>query len=400
MTAASRMTATSALATAAPSPATVVGVALDARAYDIHVGRGLLAQAGALMTPVLTQKRVFIVTDSIVAPLYLAPLTAALEAAGIRADHTVVPAGESAKDFDHLARLLDAMLAAKCERGTMIVALGGGVIGDLAGFAASILLRGVDFVQVPTTLLSQVDSSVGGKTGINTSAGKNLVGSFHQPRLVIADTDVLATLPRRELLAGYAEVAKYGLLGDAAFWTWLEANGKAALAGDARSFDLLRQCIVTSCRAKARIVAADEKEGGVRALLNLGHTFGHALEAEVGYGGALLHGEAVAVGMVLAFALSARLGLCSEADVARVRAHLADVGLPATPPRTGKNGPISAAALIAHMGQDKKMKDGAVTFVLARGIGEAFLTRDVPVADLNATLHKALSAAPDETPTP
>lgn len=378
-------------ATSTQDASTIVSVPLGARAYDIHVGRGLIARAGALMTPVLPQKRVFIVTDSNVAPLYLARVTQSLTQAGVHVDHAVVPAGETSKDFTHLARVLDAMLAAKCERGTMIVALGGGVIGDLAGFAASVLLRGVDFIQVPTTLLSQVDSSVGGKTGINTSAGKNLVGSFHQPRLVLADTDVLATLPVRDLRAGYAEIAKYGLLGDAVFWAWLEANAPTMLKDGARHHDLLRAAIVTSCAAKAKIVVADEKESGVRALLNLGHTFGHALEAEMGYGEGLLHGEAVAIGMVLAFDLSARLGLCPAADAARVRAHMEAVGLPATPPRSGPRGPVTAAALIAHMSHDKKMKDGAVTFVLARRIGEAFLSRDVTAAALEDTLNAALA---------
>lgn len=381
-------------ATAMTSPTetpALVSVSLGARAYDIHVGHGLLARAGAMILPLLTQKRAFIVTDTNVAALYLSRLIESLTAAGVHTHHTVVPAGEASKDFAHLSQVLDAMLATKCERGTMIIALGGGVIGDLAGFAAAVLLRGVDFIQIPTTLLAQVDSSVGGKTGINTGAGKNLVGAFHQPRLVIADTQVLTTLPRRELLAGYAEIAKYGLLGDAGFWTWLETHGQDALRDDARGHDLLRQAILTSCAAKARIVAADEKESGVRALLNLGHTFGHALEAEMGYGGALLHGEAVGIGMAMAFDLSARLGHCAPEDAARVRAHLADVGLPVTPPRHGPRGPITAAALIAHMAQDKKMKDGAVTFVLARRIGEAFLTREVPADALEATLTAALA---------
>ncbi len=367
-----------------------VSVALGARAYDIHVGRGLLARAGELCAPVLKQRRVFIVTDSTVAKLYLGPFIASLSAAGIRADHVTVPAGEASKDFAHLEQVLDAMLKAKCERGTMIVALGGGVVGDLAGFAAAVLLRGVNFIQVPTTLLSQVDSSVGGKTGINTKAGKNLVGAFHQPRLVLADTDVLASLSRRELLAGYAEVAKYGLLGDAAFWKWLEDNGSAALAGGDKAHMLLRQCIVTSCEAKARIVATDEKESGERALLNLGHTFGHALEAEMGYGGALLHGEAVAIGMILAFEMSLRLGLSPAADITRIRSHFTSVGLPVSPPKRGPRGPITPAMLVAHMTQDKKMKDGALTFVLARGIGKAFLTTDVPASALEATLQAAL----------
>ena len=373
------------------SPPAAVNVALGSRSYDIHVGRGLLARAGELFAPILKQRRVFIVTDSTVAPLYLAPLTASLKAAGIRADHVIVPAGETSKDFAHLEKVLDAMLAAKCERGTMIVALGGGVVGDLTGFAAAVLLRGVDFIQVPTTLLSQVDSSVGGKTGINTAAGKNLVGAFHQPKLVLADTDVLGTLPRRELLAGYAEVAKYGLLGDAKFWTWLESNGAAALAGGDNAHSFLRHCIVTSCEAKARIVAADEKESGERALLNLGHTFGHAFEAEIGYGGELLHGEAVAIGMVMAFDMSARLGFAPAADAQRIRAHFTAVGLPTTPPKQGPRGAITAAMLMEHMTHDKKMKDGALTFVLARGIGQAFLTNDVPAAKLEEMLKAALN---------
>ncbi len=379
-------------ARAMTTSAQIVKVALGSRAYDIHVGRGLLARAGDLFAPVLKQRRGFIVTDATVAALYLEPLTANLKASGIRTDHVIVPAGEATKSFAHLEKALDAMLAAKCERHTMIVALGGGVIGDLAGFAASILLRGVDFIQIPTTLLSQVDSSVGGKTGINTIAGKNLVGSFHQPRLVLADTDVLATLPRRELLAGYAEVAKYGLLGDAAFWSWLEKNANIALGGDDQAHDTLRQAIVTSCEAKARIVAADEKESSERALLNLGHTFGHAFEAEMGYGGELLHGEAVAMGMVMAFDISARLGLCPPTDVDRIRAHLKAIGLPVDPPRQGPHGTITAARLMEHMTQDKKMKDGALTFVLARGIGSAFLTNEVPAAKVQETLTAALSA--------
>jgi 3-dehydroquinate synthase len=374
----------------AAAPA-VVRVELDARGYDIHVGRGLLARVGELAKPLLKQRRVFVVTDATVAPLYLATARGAFEGAGIRADHCIVPAGEATKSFAHLEEVLDAMLAAKCERGTMIVALGGGVIGDLAGFAASILLRGVDFIQIPTTLLSQVDSSVGGKTGINTQAGKNLVGTFHQPRLVLADTDVLATLPRRELLAGYAEVAKYGLLGDASFWSWLEQNGAQALAGTEASHGLIRHAIVASCEAKARVVAADEREAGLRALLNLGHTFGHAFEAEMGYGGELLHGEAVAIGMVMAFDISARLGLAPAADTDRIRAHFTAVGLPVQPPKRGLRGAITPEMLIAHMAQDKKTKDGALTFILARGIGAAFTSSDVPLPVLRETLAAALA---------
>jgi 3-dehydroquinate synthase len=371
---------------------TKVAVDLGERSYNIHIGRGLLASAGELMAPVLKQKRTFIVTDSNVAPNYLGPLATSLAKAGIKSDHIIVPAGESSKSFDQLSRVLDAMLAAKCERKTTIVALGGGVIGDLAGFAASILLRGVEFVQIPTTLLSQVDSSVGGKTGINTIAGKNLVGSFHQPRLVLADTDVLITLPRRELLAGYAEVAKYGLLGDADFFAWLEANAAQALTLRRDDQGALNYCIATSCKAKAKIVGEDEKEAGVRALLNLGHTFGHALEAEMGYGDGLLHGEAVGIGMVMAFDLSARMGLCPAADAERARKHLSSVGLPVTPPKTGIHGKITTDALIGHMAQDKKVADGAITFILARGIGHAFTTADVPTTLLRETLDAALRA--------
>jgi len=365
----------------------LVRVELGARSYDIHVGHGLIERAGALMLPVMRQKRAFVVTDANVAPLHLGRLLAALDAAGIAHGHVVLPAGEHTKSFSHLERLLDAMLDARCERGTMVVALGGGVIGDLAGFAASILLRGVDFVQVPTTLLSQVDSSVGGKTGINTRQGKNLVGSFHQPRLVLADIGALATLPARELRAGYAEVVKYGVIDDDAFFAWLEDNGAAVLAGEPAA---VRRAVVTSCEAKARIVAADERESGLRALLNLGHTFGHALEAETGYGPELLHGEAVAIGMVMALELSARLGLAPAADAARLRRHLAACGLPVAP-RAVSNRRWDAARLIGHMGGDKKVQDGRVTFVLARGIGRAFLSRDVPPEALQAVMDAAVT---------
>ncbi len=364
-------------------------VPLAERSYDILVGGGLLAQAGRLMAPVLRQKRVFIVSDATVAGLHLATLTAALDAAGIRHDSHIVPAGEATKSFARLEGLLDAMLAARCERGSMVVALGGGVIGDLTGFAASILLRGVDFVQIPTTLLSQVDSSVGGKTGINTRHGKNLIGTFHQPRLVIIDTDTLATLARREVLAGYAEVVKYGLIDDAPFFAWMEHNGAALVAGDTA---LRRHAILTSCAAKARVVAADEREGGQRALLNLGHTFGHALEAECGYGDTLLHGEAVAIGMLMAFTLSARMGLCPPEDVARLRAHLEAVGLPVVPPRVA-GARLEADVLISHMASDKKVAEGKVTFVLARGIGRSFLCSDVDPRLLREVVTEFVAAS-------
>lgn len=347
-------------------------VNLAERSYDIHIGPGLIDRAGSLMLPVMQGKRAFVVTDDSVAPLYLDRLLASLDKAGIKHLNTVLPHGESTKDFSHLEALVDAMLEARCERSTMVVALGGGVVGDLTGFAAAILQRGLDFVQVPTTLLAQVDSSVGGKTGINTRHGKNLVGAFHQPRLVLADTSALGSLPRRQVLAGYAEVVKYGCIDEPEFFDWLEQNGYHVIVGEEKA---RRHAVAVSCRAKARIVAQDEREGGVRALLNLGHTFAHALEAETGFSDELLHGEAVAIGMVMAFRLSARLGLAPAEDATRLERHLAKVGLP-----TGlnRNRVWDVERLIYHMSGDKKVKDGKVTFVLARGIGQSFLTREVP----------------------
>ena len=362
-------------------------VSLGERSYNIFIGPGLVDQAGAILTPILKQQRTFVVSDNNVAPLYLERLLKALGDSRIKADSLVLPAGESTKDFAHLERVVKTLLSAKVERATTLIALGGGVIGDLTGFAAAIVLRGIDFVQIPTTLLAQVDSSVGGKTGINTPQGKNLAGSFHQPIAVLADIDVLRTLSDRERLAGYAEVCKYGLIGDKDFWHWLEENGEKAIAGDPTA---TVHAVETSCAAKARIVAEDERESGKRALLNLGHTFAHALEAEVGYSGILLHGEAVAIGMVMAFTLSARLGLCSEDDAKRVRSHFESVGLPVAPPR--QIGAMKADTLLAHMAQDKKVQDGDLTFVLARGIGEAFLTQDVSREDLVSILEAALAA--------
>lgn len=364
-----------------------VRVDLGDRAYDIHVGDGLVDRAGSYIRPLLAQPRLIVITDETVASLHLARLAAALEAAGIRHDAVILPAGEATKDFPHLADLCDRILALGIERRTLLLAFGGGVIGDIAGFAASILLRGIDFVQIPTTLLAQVDSSVGGKTGINTAAGKNLVGAFHQPRLVLADTAILSTLNPREMRAGYAEVLKYGLLGDARFFAWLEENGEAVLAQDPGA---LRSAVAASCRAKAAIVANDEREAGVRALLNLGHTFGHALEAETGFGAALLHGEAVAIGMVLAFRLSARLGLAPEADAGRVCRHLQRLGLPADlSVLAGID--ASADTLISHMRTDKKVRDGRLTFVLAHRIGEAFVCHDVAELELRAMLDESLA---------
>jgi 3-dehydroquinate synthase len=369
-----------------------IRVELAGRSYDIAIGPGLIDQAGALSRPLLAAPKVTIVSDETVAPLYGARLAASFDKAGIKATTVTVPAGESSKEFGAFGKLMNDLLDQRPDRRTTLVALGGGVVGDLTGFAASVLLRGVDFIQVPTTLLAQVDSSVGGKTGINTRHGKNLVGTFYQPRLVLADTDVLDTLPRRELLAGYAEVAKYGLIDDSYFFTWCEANGAAVLAGDAAK---RTYAIEQSCLAKARIVAADERETtDLRALLNLGHTFGHALEAETGYGSDLLHGESVGTGMAMAFDLSARLGLCPVADAERVRRHLASVGLPMRLRAIGGDNRRnwSAARLIEHMRGDKKAEGGRLTFVLARGIGKAFVSREVDEAALRGLLDDAISA--------
>ncbi|MBF0326297.1 MAG: 3-dehydroquinate synthase [Alphaproteobacteria bacterium] len=354
--------------------AEIIRVELGERSYDIEIGAGLIDQAGPRMVPVMAGKRAFVVTDDVVAPLYLDRVLASLDRAGIAHGHVVVPHGEHSKCFAQLEELTETMLDARCERSTMVVALGGGVIGDLTGFVAAILQRGLDFVQIPTTLLAQVDSSVGGKTGINTRQGKNLVGSFHQPRLVLADIDTLNSLDRRQMLAGYAEVVKYGIIDDAPFFAWLEEHGPALIDGDQAA---RAQAVAVSCRAKARIVAADEREGGVRALLNLGHTFGHALEAETGFSEELLHGEAVAIGMVMALRLSARLDLAPPDDCARLERHLARVGLPTGLSRQRH---WDVDALVHHMAGDKKVKDGKVTFVLAKGIGRSFLTREVPAA--------------------
>ena len=369
-----------------------IRVDLAGRAYDIVIGPGLIDRAGALCRPLLATPRVVIVSDETVASLYGPRLAASFDKAGVRTTTVTVPAGEGSKEFAAFGRLMNDLLDQRPDRKTTLVALGGGVVGDLTGFAAAVLLRGVDFIQVPTTLLAQVDSSVGGKTGINTRHGKNLVGAFYQPRLVLADTDVLDTLPRRELLAGYAEVAKYGLIDEPDFFTWCEKNGDALLAGDPirRTY-----AIEQSCLAKARIVAADERETtDLRALLNLGHTFGHALEAETGFGSDLLHGEAVGAGMALAFDLSARLGLCAAADADRVRQHLGSVGLPVRLRSIGGDNRRRWAAerLISHMRGDKKAEGGRLTFVLVRGIGKAFVSRDVDEGILGALLDDAITA--------
>jgi 3-dehydroquinate synthase len=374
------------------SAPSIVKVDLAGRAYDIAIGPGLIDKVGELSSKLLAAPRVVIVTDDTVAPLYGQRLAGSFKKAGVDTQTVVVPAGENSKTFDSFGALMNELLDRRPDRKTTLVALGGGVVGDLTGFAAAVLLRGVDFIQVPTTLLAQVDSSVGGKTGINTRHGKNLVGAFYQPRLVVADTNVLDTLPKRELLAGYAEVAKYGLIDDPAFWDWCEQNGAAVLAGDA---DRRTYAIEQSCRAKARIVAADERETtDLRALLNLGHTFGHALEAETGFGPDLLHGEAVGAGMAMAFDLSAQLGLCPPTDAERVRRHLGEVGLPVRLRAIGGDNrrTWNAAKLVEHMRGDKKAEAGRLTFVLARGIGKAFVTREVDERALGTLLDQAIAA--------
>lgn len=365
-----------------------VNVPLGDRAYDVLIGPDLLAEAGRLIAGRLGKARCGIVTDENVAKHHLASLEASLRAEGRHKGSIVLPAGEPTKSFRQLGPLCERLLELGLERGDLVVAFGGGVIGDLAGFAAGILRRGVRFVQIPTTLLAQVDSSVGGKTGINTPQGKNLIGVFHQPSLVIADTDVLKTLPPREMRAGYAEVVKYGLLGDANFFRWLEAAHDGVFGFD---LETLVTTIETSVKAKAAIVARDEHETGDRALLNLGHTFGHALEAWTGYSDRLLHGEGVAIGMCLAFRFSERLGLCPEGTAARVAAHIAAVGLP-TKIGDIPGGAADAAELVRLMGQDKKVKDGRLTFILVRDIGQAFVSRDVDEATVRGFLEGEIAA--------
>lgn len=363
-----------------------VNVALGARSYEVRIGQGLIAQAGKQIAPTLRRKKVAVITDDTVAALHLMALAKSFEAEGIVMTALTIPPGESSKGWAQLARCTEWLLDQKIERRDMIVAFGGGVVGDLVGFAAAILRRGVRFVQIPTTLLAQVDSSVGGKTGINTAQGKNLVGAFHQPSLVLADIDVLSTLPERDFLAGYGEVVKYGLLGDAAFFEWLEKNGPAMAAGDAT----LRQYAVNrSVEMKAGIVSRDETEEGERALLNLGHTFCHALEKATGYSDRLLHGEGVAIGCALAFELSQRLGLCSQEAPSRVRAHLRAMGTKVDIADISGDLP-DAEVLLGLMGQDKKVVDGRLRFVLARSIGDAFVAEDVPPDLVKALLSEAL----------
>ncbi len=364
----------------------VVNVALGERSYDITIGRGTLAALGRKIAALRPGAKAAIVTDATVARLHLAAAEAALAAAGIGVTSVTVPAGEGSKSFAVLERVCEALISARIERADLVVALGGGVVGDLAGFAAAVVRRGLDYVQVPTTLLAQVDSSVGGKTAIDSRQGKNLIGAFHQPVLVVADTALLDTLPAREFRAGYAEVAKYGLIADAGFFAWLEANWREVFAGGPAR----EHAIAVSCRMKAAIVGRDERETGERALLNLGHTFGHAFEAAAGFSDRLLHGEAIALGMVLAFAFSARRGLLAADEAERVERHLAAVGLP-TRIAAVPGGAPDADRLMELIAQDKKVKRGRLTFILARGIGSSFIAPDVEAAEVRAFLLEKLA---------
>jgi 3-dehydroquinate synthase len=366
---------------------TTVRVALDARSYDIVIGRGLLASLGARLTALRPGAKAVIVSDENVARLHLAAAEAALSHAGVAASRVLVPPGEVSKSYRVFEQVCEAVIASRIERGDLVIALGGGVIGDLAGFVASVLRRGLDYVQVPTTLLADVDSSVGGKTAIDSAHGKNLIGAFHQPILVLADTALLDTLPEREFRAGYAEVAKYGLLGDAGFFAWLETNWREVFAGSSAR----EHAIAVSCRAKAAIVARDERETGERALLNLGHTFGHALEAACGFSDRLLHGEAIAAGMALAFEFSARRqGLLPMAEAKRAIGHLAAVGLPTR--LTDIPGPqLSIDHLMDLIAQDKKVKRGMLTFILVRGIGRAFIETGVDPREVRVFLAEKLA---------
>ncbi len=364
----------------------IVPVALGTRAYEIVIGRGVLSSLGARIKALRPGAKVAIVTDENVAKLHLAAAEAALKAAGIESAAIIVPPGEGSKNYATFEKVCEAVIAAKIERNDLIVALGGGVIGDLAGYVAASVRRGLDFVQVPTSLLSQVDSSVGGKTGINSKLGKNLIGAFHQPILVVADTALLDTLSPREFRAGYAEVMKFGLLGDAAFFTWLESNWQDLFAGGPAREHAIAIC----CRGKAGVVSRDERENGERALLNLGHTFGHAFEAGAGFSQRLLHGEAVALGCTMAFQYSAAKGLSSAADATRVRAHLDAVGLP-TQVKQVQGGVPGVDSLMDLIGQDKKVKRGKLTFILVRGIGQAFVAGDVDPAEIRTFLAQRLA---------
>lgn len=359
-------------------------VKLGKRSYDIIVGARVLADAGRIIAPLLKNERVIVISDELVAKLYLHRLSTALAEHGISCQPVMIEAGESSKSLEDFGYLLENIFEHKPDRNTTLIALGGGVVGDVTGFAASVLLRGIDFIQIPTTLLAQVDSSVGGKTGVNSRYGKNLIGTFHQPRLVLSDVSTLATLPEREIKAGYAEIVKYGLISDKKFFAWLERYGKGLLAGDAA---VATEAIIRSCKAKAAIVAKDECESGLRALLNFGHTFAHALEAETGYGEALLHGEAVAIGMILAFKTSVAMGLCPKSDLDRVLMHYKTMSLPHS--LTAAHSQWDIARLMEHFERDKKAAGGQLTFILTHGIGKAFIAKDVDKSVVQRVLVEA-----------
>ncbi|GAB4125442.1 MAG: 3-dehydroquinate synthase [Rhodothalassiaceae bacterium] len=365
-----------------------IEVALGTRGYDILIGNGVISDAGRLCSDLIAGRRLHIIADAALADTLLPELAASLAGRARAVRRLVLPAGESLKTLSAIEGAATRLTAEGIERGDLLIALGGGTIGDFTGFLAAILLRGIDFIQIPTTLLAQVDSSVGGKTGVNLETGKNLIGAFHQPRRVLIDIAALESLSLRERRAGYAEIVKYALIDDAAFFDWLESHGATLLAGDPSA---LRQAIATSCRAKARIVAADERERGRRALLNLGHSFGHALEAAAGYDGSLLHGEAVAIGMVMALDLSVRLGMAPARDRDRLCAHLAACGLPTRSDALGHR--FEADALLRHMDKDKKVADGRIVLVLLEGIGRAVLHRDMDRARLREHLVDCLAPA-------
>jgi 3-dehydroquinate synthase len=364
------------------SPFTTLTLDLGARSYPIVMGEGVLMQAGSILRTILSNNRVIIVTDTNIAPLYLASVESSLSKAGFAPEHIILPHGETTKSFFHFEGLLNEILSRRPDRKTALIALGGGVMGDITGFAASVLLRGMPFIQIPTTLLAQVDSSVGGKTAINSPHGKNLIGAFYQPKAVLADLTVLRSLPQREFLAGYAEVLKYGLIDDPEFFEWLETH--ATDMRDGKSEALLH-AVHRSCAAKARIVQADEHEGGVRALLNLGHTFGHALEKETGYSDTLLHGEAVALGMLMALHLSATRGICAWDAFERTRTHLNRMGMPTSLQQIRPQWDV--AQLVAHCYHDKKSEGGVLTFILLKGIGKAFITKDVTAQEATASFE-------------
>lgn len=362
-----------------------INVALGERSYDIIIGCKLLDEAGILIKPAIRGERIIIITDQNVAPLYLNTLKLSAEKEGIKVKEIILPAGEQTKSISYFEKLIDQILALKIDRKVALVALGGGVIGDLTGYVAASILRGIDFIQIPTTLLSQVDSSVGGKTGINSKNGKNLIGAFYQPRLVIADIDVLDSLPQREILAGYAEVVKYGLINNSEFFIWLEEFGLELCAGNK---EYRQRAVLKSCSSKAEIVAKDETEQNMRALLNLGHTFGHALETETGFSNKLLHGESISLGICLAFDLSLLLELCSKSDAVRIRNHFSAAGLP-TYLSDISDIDWDANTLLNHMLSDKKTENGKLNFILVKGIGKSFIAQNINPKNVQIVIEQA-----------